>query len=93
MNSRTGLTRAAPRHAAGGPRRKRHWPRWIAVGAAAILVLIVLAVWAFIKLQPSPSPLVLTAGPASTPAGPLDGSWAVADGSVAGFRVRETPWA
>ena len=79
--------KTAPRHATGGP---RHWPRWIAVGAAAILVLIVLAAWAFIKLQPTPSPLVVPPGPVSAPVGPLDGTWAVTAGSLAGFRVRET---
>ena len=49
-----------------------------------------LGAWAFIKLQPSPDPLALPVSPASPSAGPLDGSWAVAPGSVAGFRVRES---
>jgi polyisoprenoid-binding protein YceI len=90
MSNRMSDLKTAPRHATGGPRRKRHWPRWIAVGAAAILVLIVLAAWAFIKLQPTPSPLVVPPGPVSAPVGPLDGTWAVTAGSLAGFRVRET---
>ena len=44
----------------------------------------------FIKFQPTASPLALPPGPASVPAGPLDGSWADAAGSLAGFRVQET---
>jgi polyisoprenoid-binding protein YceI len=90
MNSRTELTRAAPRHAADGPRRKRRWLRWLAVGAAALLVLIVLAAWAFIKFQPTAAPLALPSGPASAPVGSLDGTWKVAAGSLAGFRVQES---
>jgi YceI-like domain len=75
-----------PLPAAGRPPRKRRWLRWIAVGAAAIVVLVVLASWAFIKFGPTAPPLTLPAGPASAPTGPLDGSWAVGTG----FRVRET---
>ena len=44
----------------------------------------------FIKFQPTASPLALPPGPASVQAGPLDGSWADAAGSLAGFRVQET---
>jgi YceI-like protein len=83
------VLKTGPRHAAGGPLHKRHWLRWITVGVAAILVLIVLAAWAFIKLQPTPAPLVLPPGPVAAPTGPLDGTWAVTAGSLAGFRVRE----
>jgi polyisoprenoid-binding protein YceI len=90
MTSGTRLTTAAPRPAAAGSPRKRHWLRWIAGAAAAVLVLIVLAAGAFIKLQPTAAPLALPAGPASAPAGALGGTWAVTGGSVAGFRVRET---
>jgi polyisoprenoid-binding protein YceI len=57
---------------------------------AAIGVLVVLAAWAFVKLQPTLPRLALPATPASAPAGPLDGRWEIAPGSVAGFRVRET---
>lgn len=78
---------AAPRHASGGTPRRRRWLRWIAAAGAAIVVL---AAWVFIKFQPTASPLALPPGPASAPAGPLDGSWAVAAGSPAGFRVQET---
>ena len=55
----------------------------------ALLALVVLGSWAFIKFQPTLSPLALPASPAA-PVGPLDGTWAVSAGSVAGFRVPET---
>jgi polyisoprenoid-binding protein YceI len=90
MSERTGLKTTAPRHAAGRPPRRRRWLRWIAVAGAAIVVLVVLGAWAFIKFGPTANPLTLPTGPVSAPAGPLDGSWVVADGSIAGFRVRET---
>lgn len=79
-----------PRHAARRPPRRRRWLRWIAVAAVAIVVLVVLAAWAFVKFGPTTAPLALPAGPASAPAGPVDGSWTVASGSIAGFRVQET---
>jgi hypothetical protein len=89
MTDGTGLTTAyRPAHRRAP--RKRRWLRWLVVAVAAIVVLVVAAAWAFIKLQPSPPALVLPAGPVSAPTGPLDGSWNVAAGSVAGFRVRET---
>jgi len=69
---------------------KRRWIRRILFGAAALLVLIVLGSWAFIKLQPTLSPLALPTAAAQPPVGPLDGTWAVSAGSVAGFRVPET---
>jgi polyisoprenoid-binding protein YceI len=84
------LKTTAPRHAADRPPHKRRWLRWIVTTVAAIVVLVVLAAWAFVKFGPTAPPLALPAGPASSPAGPLDGSWTVAGGSVAGFRVRET---
>jgi len=72
------------------PPRRRHWWRLIAAGAAALVVLIVAAVGLFIKLQPTQPPLALPTAPASAPAGPLAGTWTVAAGSEAGFRVRES---
>jgi polyisoprenoid-binding protein YceI len=62
----------------------------VAASVVGLVVLLVLAVGLFIKLQPAPAPLVLPSGAASAPAGPLDGSWDVAAGSLAGFRVKET---
>ena len=73
------------------PPRRRRWRRWVLSGMVALVVLIVLAVLAVLKLQPSPPPpLGLPTGAAAAPAGPLDGTWHVATGSVAGFRVRES---
>lgn len=82
------LARRADRAARSG--RRHHWWRWAIAGAAALVVLVVLAAGIIIKLQPSPAPLALPAGAASAPTGPLDGSWAAAAGSMAGFRVRES---
>ena len=74
----------------GDSRQKRHWGRWILIGAAALAVLVVAAVALFIKLQPTQPPLALPTAPASAPAGPLSGTWQAAPGSVAGFRVEES---
>lgn len=90
MTTRTGPKTAAPRHPSGRTPRRHRWLRWIAFAAAAVVVLVVLGAWAFIKFGPTAPPLALSAGPASAPAGPLDGSWVVANGSIAGFRVRES---
>ena len=89
MAHRTGEKTLPPR-APGRASRKRHWRRWVAAGVAGFVVLLVLAVGLFIKLQPTPAPLVLPAGASSGPAGPLDGRWEVTAGSLAGFRVQET---
>ena len=72
------------------PTTRHRWWRWIAVSVAAIGLLIFAAVGAFVKLQPAAAPLRLPTGPASAPAGPLAGTWRVAAGSLAGFRVRES---
>jgi polyisoprenoid-binding protein YceI len=80
---------ALARHA-GRAGRRHHWWRWAIAGAAALVVLVVLAAGLFIKLQPTQAPLTLPTGGVSAPAGPLDGTWVAAAGSVAGFRVRES---
>jgi len=69
---------------------RRHWSRWILTAVIAIVVIAVGAVAAFIKLGPSFAPLALPQGVVSAPRGPLSGTWQVADGSLAGFRVEET---
>jgi polyisoprenoid-binding protein YceI len=89
MAHRTGQKTLPPR-TPGHASRKRHWRRWIAAGVAGLVVLLVLAVGLFIKLQPSPAPLVLPAGGTSGQHGPLDGRFEVTPGSLAGFRVQET---
>ena len=71
-------------------RRKRHWWRWILASVIVLVVVVVVAVGLFIKLQSTPAPLRLPTGAAKAPVGPLDGTWDVATGSVAGFRVQES---
>jgi polyisoprenoid-binding protein YceI len=83
-------TRTQARTRPNTPARKRRWWRWILAGTAATVVLVVLAAGLFVKLQPTAPPLALPAVPAGPPVGPLDGTWAVGAGSVAGFRLRET---
>lgn len=75
---------------AGRAVRRHRWWRWALASVAAVVVLVVLAAGLFIKLQPSPAPLALPTAAAIAPAGPLDGTWVAAAGSVAGFRVRES---
>jgi polyisoprenoid-binding protein YceI len=71
------------------PTRRRHWRRWILGGVVALAVLAVVATGVVVKLTPGPAPLALPKSTAA-PSGPLDGTWQVTVGSVAGFRVRET---
>ena len=70
--------------------RKRHWWRWVLAAIAAIAVVVVGAVVLYVKAQASAPPLTLPAGPVRPPSGPLGGTWHVAGGSVAGFRVKQT---
>jgi YceI-like domain len=79
-----------PRHGYGHQARRRHWLQWIAGSIVALLALILIGTWAFVRLQPVPAELALPGGRLSAPAGPLDGRWETANGSAAGFRVRET---
>jgi deazaflavin-dependent oxidoreductase (nitroreductase family) len=71
-------------------RTRRHLWRWILAALIAIVVIITGAVAAFIKLGPTFAPLALPQGRVSSPSGPLAGTWQVAAGSLAGFRVQET---
>jgi polyisoprenoid-binding protein YceI len=68
--------------------RKHHWWRWILASVVVIILLVVGAIAGFIK-APAPSPLALPTA-ASMPVGPLDGTWDIATGSVAGFRVQQS---
>jgi polyisoprenoid-binding protein YceI len=56
----------------------------------ALVVLLVVAAVAIVRLQPSAAAPLSLPGAAAAPAGQLDGTWHVATGSLAGFRVRET---
>ena len=72
------------------PRRRHRRLRWILAVLVALVVLIVAAVAVTTKLQPTPAPLALPAAAAAAPVGPLDGTWRIGSGSVAGFRVQQT---
>jgi polyisoprenoid-binding protein YceI len=72
------------------PGRKHRWLRWVLAAIAAVLAFTVLAVAAWIKLQHAPARLTLPAAAVPAPAGPVDGTWQVATGSLAGFRVQES---
>lgn len=83
-----GLTRLPRRTRRPGGTRHAHWWRWAAaVMLAGVLALCTASVW-FIVDQPSPAPLTLPRARAAAPAGPLNGTWGITAGSVAGFRVR-----
>jgi len=88
------MTDVAGQGAPAGPgqrrRRRRRRLLWITVGIAALVVVLIAAAVAVIIGQPVPPPLALPARPAAAPAGPLDGTWQVAPGSLAGFRLRES---
>ncbi len=70
--------------------RRYRWRRRVVIAVAAVMIAGVLAIGAFIKLQPTAAPLMLPRGPAAAPAGPVAGTWRVGNGSAAGFRVEVT---
>jgi len=72
------------------PPLRRHWSRRILAGVAAVSVIVVATVAAFMKLGPSTAPLALPQGRISSPAGPLAATWQAGAGSLAGFRIQET---
>jgi polyisoprenoid-binding protein YceI len=82
--------RVAPAAPSAGRARRRHWWRWTLAGIVMLVALIVAAVGLVFTLQPVPAPLALPAAAATAPAGTLDGTWDVARGSLAGFRVPES---
>lgn len=57
---------------------------------AALAVVVVSAVVLYVKGEPSAPALPLPAGAVRPPSGQLEGTWHVADGSVAGFRLKQT---
>jgi len=70
-------------------RRKRRRLRWILASLAALVLVIVAAVAVTITRQPVPAPLALPAQTAA-PIGSLEGTWRMASGSIAGFRIQQT---
>jgi polyisoprenoid-binding protein YceI len=73
-----------------GPGRRGRWWQWLLAGVALLVVLVVAGAAIFVKSQPSAAPLALPPGAARPPAGPADGTWDVAAGSAAGFRIGES---
>jgi len=76
------------------------WLRWLLAAVAAVVVLAVGGTFVYIHFieGPAPAPLTLgsataspsaTASQAATAAAPLAGTWQVAAGSQAGYRVKE----
>jgi deazaflavin-dependent oxidoreductase (nitroreductase family) len=70
--------------------RRRHWWRWLLAAAAALAIVLVGAVVLYVTSEAPAPALTLPAGPVRPPAGPLDGTWHVASGSAAGFRLQQT---
>jgi polyisoprenoid-binding protein YceI len=78
------------------------WVKWVVIGAVVLIVLVVGIPFAYIHFGSSdaPAPLALTAGSAvTTTAGAgsgasgssgVDGTYKVASGSTAGYRIQET---
>ena len=73
-----------------GPDRRRRWWRWLLAGVVLLVVIVVGGAAIYVKSQPSAAPLTLPSAAARPPAGSVDGTWDVAAGSVAGFRIRES---
>jgi polyisoprenoid-binding protein YceI len=68
--------------------RRRWWPWITAAVLLPVLALLAAAVY-FVVSPAAAAPLALPARPAA-PAGPVSGTWSVARGSLAGFRVPVT---
>lgn len=83
-------TTAPTSNVPGRPARKPRWGRRILIGLAALVVLVVAGGALYVALDPVPAPLALPTSPASGPVGPVEGTWYVAAGSQAGFRIRQT---
>jgi hypothetical protein len=72
----------------GGLRPGRRWLPWILAAAALPVVCLLAAAVYFVVSPRAAAPLALPRSAAAAPAGPVSGTWSVASGSVAGFRVR-----
>lgn len=91
----TDLIRQSPSQQHQVSARQRHWWRWAAAIVATILMLAVVGVFVALKIfiGPTPAPLALpplsAAAGAGTSSSPIDGTWTVASGSLAGYRAGE----
>jgi polyisoprenoid-binding protein YceI len=75
-------------------RRPRHWGRWLVAGVAVLLLIVVGGPFVYFHFIEGSSPAKLTlpktkAG-TTTAVVPLAGTWTVATGSTAGYRIQET---
>jgi polyisoprenoid-binding protein YceI len=59
----------------------------VAAAAVPVLALLAASVY-FVVSPPAAAPLALPRSAAARPVGPVSGTWSVAPGSLAGFRVR-----
>ena len=75
------------------PRRFRHWKRWLLAGVLTVVVLAVAGPYLYIHFIEGPAPsrfsLSKPTTPKSTARVPLTGTWKIADGSQAGYRIGE----
>lgn len=71
------------------PRRGRRWRRWVVVAVLALLALVFASAAVAVNAS-SAAPLALPVAAPAAPIGILDGTWRVAPGSSAGFRIRQT---
>ena len=74
--------------------RKRRWLRWVVVGVATILVLVVAGLYVFVHFLGGATPARLTlpelhASGVGLGSSSIDGTWTVGNGSLAGYRVRK----
>ncbi len=83
------LARRPAGHAIARPARPRHWRRWLVAVVVAVAGLVLAGTAIFVNDSSLP-PLSLPGAGAAAPVGPLDGTWKVAQGSIAGFRIDQT---
>jgi polyisoprenoid-binding protein YceI len=83
--------------------RSRRWVRWLLVTVAALVVLAVAGPFVYIHFFDGSTPAALSLSPSTTASasasgssqavtaasGPVTGTWTVASGSTAGYRVNE----
>jgi polyisoprenoid-binding protein YceI len=72
-------------------RRPRHWKRWLLVGGAVLIVLVVGGPFVYFHFieGPAPAPLHLSTVKPSGAGVDVDGTWTVSANSTAGYRVQE----
>jgi len=72
-------------------RRPRHWKRWLIAGVVVVLLVVVGGPFVYFHFieGPAPAPFKLSKPKQAAAAAPLGGTWTVASGSQAGYRVSE----